>query len=105
MEGYPKAWLIGADGMEIGPTSVAETGVPVPPRFVVQPGGQASSTLWYDNPGVVYPPCQMTEATGLQVIPPEESTSLRVDVSISTCTSGTRLATTPMTMGTVETPF
>ncbi len=105
MEGYPEAWFIGGDGQEIGPKSVAEGGMPTPSRFVLQPEDQASSTLWYDNPGVIYPPCQMTEATGLQVIPPGESTTLEAGVSISTCTSGTRLASTPLTMGTVETPF
>jgi hypothetical protein len=98
-------WFIGADGMEIGPTSVAETGLPIPATFVLQPRSQASSTLWYDNPGVMYPPCQMTVATELQVIPPGESTSLHAGISIQTCTSGTRLATTPLTTGTGETPF
>lgn len=105
MDGYPAAWFIGADGSQIGPTSVPENGTPAPTTVLVQPGGRASSTLWYDNPGVVYPPCPMTTATGLRVVPPGQSEALDVTVSIPTCATGTRVATTPVTPGTAETPF
>ncbi|MGD0882548.1 MAG: DUF4232 domain-containing protein [Acidimicrobiales bacterium] len=105
MDGYPAAWFVGTGGSQIGPTSVPEYGTPAPTTVLVQPGGRASSTLWYDNPGVVYPPCPMTTATGLRVVPPGQSEALGVTVSIPTCTTGTRVATTPVTTGTAETPF
>jgi len=104
MEGYPTAWLVDSAGGKIGPTSVDEV-TPPPAPVTLEPGGRATTTFWYDNPGDRSPPCPTTAATGISVTPPGQSGRLAVPIAVTVCRTGVVVGTTPVTSGTAESLF
>jgi hypothetical protein len=104
MEGYPTAWLVDAGGARFGPTSIDEVTV-APTTVSLAPGGQATTTVWYDNPQVTSPPCPTTTLTGIEVVPPGQSTGLMADLAVTVCSAGSVVGTTPVTPGTTESAF
>jgi hypothetical protein len=107
MEGYPKAWFVDASGKQLGTTSFEEKGIPAPTLVLLKGGSQASTTVWYDDPGVPKPPCQRTTAAGIRVIPPGQSMTLAVNIAITICgpPSYPTVGTTPVTPGTSQSIF
>jgi hypothetical protein len=103
LDGYPTAWFVNGAGVQIGPTSIQEAGVPAPTLITLRPGDQASTTIWYDNPGVPYPPCPTTRAAGIRLFLPGQSASLTANIPTTICTSPyPQLGTTPVVPGTSQ---
>lgn len=107
MEGYPTAWFVDASGKELGTTSIDEQGIPAPAVVPLRPGAQASTTVWYDNPAVPFPPCRTTTAAGIRVLPPGQSSSLTVTIVVTICgpPAYPTVGTTPVVAGTAESMF
>ena len=106
LEGYPTAWLVDAAGTRVDQQSINEAGVPPPTLVVLHPGGKASTTVWYDNPGVPYPPCSTTTVTAIRVVSPGQSASVTVHMEFPVCRApGPVVGTTPVTLGPTESPF
>jgi hypothetical protein len=107
MDGYPTAWFVDARGNKMGNTSIEEEGIPAPTVVSLRHGARASTTVWYDNPSVPYPPCQTVSAAAIRVTPPGQSTSLVVNIPVSICgpPAYPTVGTTPLTFGTTETMF
>ena len=105
MYGFPTAWLILVTGTQVGP-SIEEKGGPPSSLVTLRPGGKASTTVWYDNPDVPYPPCTTTNVKGIRLVPPGQSASLTVATSFAVCgPPGPVVGTTPITPGTSESGF
>ena len=105
MKGYPTAWFVDAAGRRIGPLSIEEAGLPTT-EVSLRPGDQASTTVWYDNPQVPYPPCQTATTAGIRVVPPGQTKSVLVNVAVTICSPNYPLVgTTPMTADTTPSLF
>ena len=103
MSGYPSAWFVDADGSRINTTSIQMSGSPPAAKIILQPGGEASTTVWTTNPSVPAPSdCRPGTAVGVQVTPPGQSVSITASISITVCTAGTTAGTTPMVSGATQ---
>lgn len=100
MGGYPTAWLLDATGLQIGTLSGQAGAIPPPALVTLQPGGEASTTVWYDNPGVPDPPCSTDTVTTVQVAPPGQSVALSAHIAFPVCRApDPHVLTTPITSG------
>jgi len=87
LTGYPTvSWVSAKTGKTVNKPFAPDTGAAAP--VVLEPGGRAHATLAYHQPDEVDPArCKPVPVKGYQVVPPQESTPIRVAGSTVACSS------------------
>lgn len=84
MFGYPLAYFLGQGGRILSSAAVVAVGLP-PSTVVLEPGGDAATTVWTANPEVPAD-CQQVTAAGVKVVLSGQTPSLFAKIAIPVCT-------------------